>query len=99
MLRLLPLLLLATLMHGGEAMKITWPTKASGDYQATPGGPVIMRYCVWRHGTGRANTPGGRPGLIVGLHGNGAAEEATFYLINRGPVSYTHLTLPTNREV
>lgn len=84
MLRLLPLLLLATLMHGGEAMKITWPTKASGDYQATPGGPVIMRYCVWRHGTGRANTPGGRPGLIVGLHGNGAAEEATFYLINRG---------------
>ncbi len=81
MMRVLPLVLLATLLTAAD-QKVTWPTKVGGEYRATPDGPLIMRYSLWRHGSGPAN--GGKPGLIVGLHGNGANEEATFYLINRG---------------
>ena len=41
--------------------------------------------------------PGHKLGLLVGLAG--AILHSIFPVLNRGPVSYTHLTLPTNREV
>ena len=38
----------------------------------------------------------GAPSAIVGPNGSG---KSTLLRIAMGPVSYTHLTLPTNREV
>ncbi len=58
----------------------TKPATTVADYRATPDGRVIMHYAVQIP----AVPAGKRLGLIVGLHGNGAAEKATFYLINRG---------------
>ena len=56
------------------------------------------------HGGGRLAAAGPRPEearlTVVVVHGRGGDPEDMLGLAGElGPVSYTHLTLPTNREV
>ena len=70
------------------------PARSMRAIQITaPGGPEVLQPC-------ERPVPGPRPGeLLIAVQASGVNRPDVLQRKGLYPVSYTHLTLPTNREV